>query len=74
MAYNINGLANKSIFPNFFNYIKNCDIFFLYETHLTAEGQSRFQKFFDGWELRWVDAERRATKEEQVEEHCMGTK
>lgn len=56
LSYNIAGLANKTMFPNFFEFIKNYDIFFLHETFVTEEFFDRYNNLFAGFELRWVKA------------------
>lgn len=53
----MSGLANKILFPNFFNYICKFKIFFLYETFL-EENFERYERFFKGFTLLWIPAVR----------------
>lgn len=56
MSYNIHGLENKLLFVDFFNYIKNFDIFALLETHVCLENTRNFNKFFGNFDLCWKPA------------------
>lgn len=44
--------------PDFFNYIKNFDIFALLETHVCENKTEDFNKFFGGFDLKWIAAKR----------------
>lgn len=58
IAYNINGLANKVMFPKFFSFINMYDIFFLAETHVTENNISNYSKYFREFELKWIPAKK----------------
>ena len=60
MSFNVHGLANKVLFNDFFTFVKSYDIFVLSETFVTAEGMDRYGKYFGGYVLKWVGAERTA--------------
>lgn len=49
-------LNSKLKFGNFFTYINNFDIFFLYETHVLADKRIHFSSFLRNYVLYWVDA------------------
>lgn len=53
-------MGNKLIFPNFFNFINTYDIIFLFETWIEDKNIVNFNKFFLGYELRWVPATRQS--------------
>ena len=56
MSYNVANLNTKLKFGNFYTYINTFDIFFLHETHVLNEKQSKFAPFFKDYVLCWVDA------------------
>lgn len=56
LAYNINGLSNKVMFPKFFSFIYKYDIFFLSETHVTEGNISNYIRHFSEFELKWIPA------------------
>lgn len=56
LAYNINGLSNKVMFPKFFSFINMYDVFFLAETHVTEGNISNYSKYFSEFELKWIPA------------------
>lgn len=58
ISYNVNGLANKLLFSDFFNYIRTFDIFILIETHV--ENDKLYGKYFEGFEVEWRLATRRS--------------
>lgn len=62
MSYNINGLYNKIDFVDFFNYINNFDVFFLFETHLEEDKSNDFESSFRDYRLRWIPARRTSSR------------
>lgn len=56
VSYNVANLNSKLKFSNFFNYINNFDIFFLFETHVTVDKRNHFSRFFNDYVLYWIDA------------------
>lgn len=57
LAFNINGLVNKILFNDFFDYLKQHDIILLYETWVEEKDINKYEKFFGGFELFWVPGE-----------------
>lgn len=58
LSYNVAGLKNKIEKVNFFSFVKEFDIFCLYETFLEEADQSHFESFFANYKLCWIGAER----------------
>lgn len=58
VAYNVANLKSKLNFSNFFTFINNFDIFFLFETHVVIEERSKFCHFFNDYILYWEDAKK----------------
>lgn len=58
ISYNVNGLENKILFNDFFQYIRSYDIFLLLETHISEQNVERFRKFFGGYDTFWRPAVR----------------
>ena len=56
MSYNINGLSNKSLYPEFFSFISQHDIFALSETHIVEDKVTLHEKFFKDFSLFWKPA------------------
>lgn len=56
VAYNVANLKSKLSFCNFFAYINNFDIFFLFETNVVCDKKIEFVHFFDNYVLYWEDA------------------
>lgn len=56
VSYNVANLNSKIKFGNFFTYINNFDIFFLFETHVLADNRIHFASFFKNYVLYWIDA------------------
>lgn len=56
VSYNVANLNTKLKFGNFFTYINNFDIIFLFETHVIADKRIQFSSFFKNYVLYWVDA------------------
>ena len=56
MSYNVSGLTNKLLFVDFFNYVQDFDLFFLYETHVTEDNISKFSNYFRNFKLVWKAA------------------
>lgn len=52
------GLKNKEDQPEFFNFVKGYDLFFLYETFIEDKDFFRFEKYFSGYKLSWIGAKR----------------
>ena len=74
LSYNIHGLENKRTYVDFFQYIKTCDIFALLETHISDEKIESFTKFFGGYDLIWIPAERNSKFGRGVGGCCVGFK
>lgn len=53
ISYNIKGIANKTSFPDFFQYIESADVFALYETHLESSNLKKMGKYFNNFNLQW---------------------
>lgn len=70
ISYNINGLANKVIFNDFFAYLKSFDIFILLETHV--EESSSYSKYFGDYDLHWNLASRRSRYGRAIEGYVCG--
>lgn len=51
VSYNVHGLTNKKLFPEFFLYIKSYDIFLLHETHIMPDKYCDYEKIFGGFKL-----------------------
>lgn len=58
MSYNVHGLENKILYPDFFNYVKSFDVVALLETHVCLEKISHFNKYFGEFDLCWKPATR----------------
>lgn len=56
ISYNIANLSSKRNFSNFFSYINEFEIFFLFETHVLPEKQIEFSCYFRDYVLHWEDA------------------
>lgn len=56
MSYNVNGLANKYLYPLFFTYLKSFDVIILVETHLMKESTKQAEKYFPGFDIFWTEA------------------
>ena len=74
LSYNIHGLENKRTYVDFFQYIKTCDIFALLETHISDEKIESFTKFFGGYDLIWIPAERNSKFGRGIGGCCVGVK
>lgn len=61
LSYNISGLKNKIMMPYFFEFILSHDIFLLYETFVMESDYNNFLKYFPGFLLKWVPAEKVST-------------
>lgn len=51
LSYNINGLENKYLYPTFFQYITQYEVFLLLETHLERGKMERAKTYFIGYQL-----------------------
>lgn len=60
LSYKVAGLSNKILFPEFFKYVKDYDVFALYETWVMQDQIVKFEKYFGGFELNWKPAIRTA--------------
>lgn len=60
LSYNICGLQNKTIFPDFFKFVKSHDVFILLETFAVMENTSKYEKYFGGFKLHWIGATRQS--------------
>lgn len=58
LSYNIANLNNKLCLANFFSYVTQFDIFFLYETHIEVGKEHKFTHFFKDYILKWQFATR----------------
>lgn len=58
IAFNINGLGNKCLFSEFFEYVCSCDVFALVETHIENVNSDRWSKYFKNFNLFWKPATR----------------
>lgn len=58
LSYNINGLKNKCLYPEFFEYIGGFDMFALIETHVMETQTENWSKYFKDFNLMWQKAER----------------
>ena len=58
LSYNINGLKNKILFQDFFDFIKTYDIFCLIETHIEEKDFDNYKKYFMGFEVFFKKATR----------------
>ena len=56
ISYNVANLKSKLVFSNFFSYITDFDVIFLFETHVTSESKHLFLNYFRDFELFWDDA------------------
>lgn len=56
VSYNIRGLKNKIIYPNFFSYLANFSIFILTETWISEGNYNQYEKYFKGYNLFWKSA------------------
>lgn len=62
IAYNIHGLANKCLFPEFFEFVCSCDVFALFETHVEEGNTEKWRKYFSNFDLIWKPATRISTR------------
>lgn len=62
MSYNIHGLANKVLFPDFFDLVKSADVFVLLETWVEENDNKKFEKYFGGFILFFKGAIRENKK------------
>lgn len=62
MSFNIHGLGNKVLFNDFFMFVKSYEIFVLSETFVTEDKVERYGKYFGGYVLEWVGAQRTAER------------
>lgn len=60
MSFNVHGLENKCLFPDFFEFIKSHEVFALLETHLCENKVDHFKKYFKGFELYLRHASRQS--------------
>lgn len=60
LSYNINGLGNKLLYSEFFNYINSFDIVILLETHVEENKLNNFKKYFSNFDLFWKPAKRQS--------------
>ena len=58
ISYNIANLNSKLNFGTFFSYILKFDVFFLFETNITADKRNGFVHYFNDYVLYWVDAKK----------------
>lgn len=58
VAYNVANLKSKLKFNNFFSFINEFDVFFLFETHVLSENRSDFYQFFQNFVLFWIDSKK----------------
>lgn len=58
VAYNVANLKSKLNYNNFFTYINNFDIFFLFETHVIKDKRIHFSHYFKDYSLYWEDAKK----------------
>lgn len=56
--YNVAGLGNKLIFGNFFSYLNEFDIIFLFETHIIEDRFIEFDYYFRDFKVKWLSANR----------------
>lgn len=56
IAYNVANLNSKRNFNNFFSYINEFEIFFLFETHVLSENQNEYFCYFRDYILHWEGA------------------
>ena len=74
ISYNIANLNSKLNFGTFFSYILKFDVFFLFETNITADKRNGFVHYFNDYVLYWVDAKKHIVLVEQVETAYMALK
>ena len=60
LSYNVYGLQNKIIYPDFFNYVNAFDIIFLSETHILQGTEKNLLKYFKDYDITWNFAIREA--------------
>lgn len=58
LSYNINGLNNKCLYPEFFSYIGSFEMFALLETHIMENQTERWSKYFNDFDPFWQAAKR----------------
>lgn len=58
LSYNVHGLKNKCLYPEFFNYIGGFEIFALLETHVMENQTDGWFKYFKDFHLCWYYAEK----------------
>lgn len=61
LSFNVHGLQNKILFPEFFNYLKTFDVIYLCETHLEEKNFKNLEKYFGGFKLIWTSASRNSS-------------
>lgn len=58
MSYNVHGLENKYLHQDFFDFVKQHDIFILLETHIEEININRFDNSFKMFKTLWKPATR----------------
>lgn len=58
LGYNIHGLSNKCLYPEFYEYICTFDVFALFETHVIEERIQQWKKYFKNFDIFWKSANR----------------
>jgi exonuclease III len=61
LAYNVTGLQNKGKYCQFTNFVKQHDVFALFETFVTSENASTYNGWFEGYNLYWIPAKKSAS-------------
>lgn len=61
LSYNVHGLRSKCLYPDFFEYVRSFDIFALIETHVVESETEGWKKYFNDFNLYWLNAERNHT-------------
>lgn len=49
LSYNISGLSNKNLYTNFFEFINNFDLIFLYETFMSETSLINYENKFQNY-------------------------
>lgn len=58
MSFNIHGLVNKVLFPDFFKFVKSADVFVLLETWVEEKDCGNYEKYFGGFNVYFYGAKK----------------